>query len=512
MSKLDPGKDKIVGQLQETHSEHEANKNEWRFLMSAYEGTRKLVANGYLYRNERESIKNWERRCKEAAGFDYSKSIVDLFNFYLFKKPVKRDMGPLKSDQQWQMFMADCNLYGDSFDDFLTEQGRYASTLGHVGILVDFPSKSFDTKKEELDAEVYPYLAAYFPNMILDWEFERDENNRPFLAYLKLLDDDGQYRLWWPDKWEIWEFPEDAGTLPPTAPKNAQSLKDVKANLKAKLVDDGDYDLGEIPFVWLENIKTKTRPIGMSDIHEVARLDVSILRNLSQGEEIISFTAFPMMIKPMREIQPDGNPAVVQEDIVGEQAILEFNPEHPESKPSWLQSEAREPIDAILDWVARKIEEIYRVVNAGGMASTEISKEAKSGTALKAEFQLLNASLVRKAKNLEKAEHQIVYYWLGWEKKPEVLEKVSIQRERSYDVDDLASDLENALTSSIIVKSKKFNEEIQKQIVRQMLPAAENEVIKEIDDQIEEAVEFEPLPEEGDFDDEGQEDRDIQEG
>jgi hypothetical protein len=136
-------------------------------------------------------------------------------------------------------------------------------------------------------------------------------------------------------------------------------------------------------------------------------------------------------------------------------------------------------------------------VNAGGMASTEISTQAKSGVALKAEFQLLNASLVRKAKNLEKAERQIIDYWLQWEKQPEKIENISIQRERTYDVEDLASDLENILTASIIVKSKKFNDEMQKQIVRQMLPAAENEMIKDIDIEIEEA-DIVTLPPEGD--------------
>lgn len=486
MAKVNPGDKLLVEDLQEVHEEYTENKNEWKFLMSAYEGTRKLVKNGYLYKNERESQKNYERRMKEAAGFDYTKSIVDLFNYYLFKKPVHRDMAKLKNDKSWIAFEKDCNLYGDSFDDLLTEQGRYASILGHIGILIDKPRVKTESKAEDLDKGIYPYLAAYFPNNILDWEYERDENNRPYLSYLKLLDDDGQYRLWWPGKWEIWEIPDEAyGDI------NSQTPTIVKSNLAANKIDEGDYPLEEIPLVWLQNIKTKTRPIGMSDVHEVARLDVSILRNVSQGEEVISYTAFPMLMKPMREIKPDGNPASTQEDVVSEQAVLEFDPEHPESKPEWLGSQSREPIDAILAWIAKKVEEIYRAVNAGGMASTEISTSAKSGVALKAEFQLLNSALVRKAKNLEKAERDIVYYWLMWENKLEMKEDITIQRERTYDVEDLASDLENALTAGIIVKSKRFNIEVQKQTARQVLPAAEPETIKEIDDEIEESAEQE---------------------
>ena len=495
MGKIEPGSDLIVGDLQEVHPNYEANVDEWRFLMAAYEGTRRLVDAGYLYRNERESNSNWERRCREAVGFDYTKSIVDLFNFYLFKKPVKRDMAGLKTDKSWANFYKDCNLYGDSFDDFLTEQGRYASIEGFVGILVDRPSVQYENKAEELAAGIYAYVAAYFPTRILDWEYERDKNNRPYLSYLKLLDDDGQYRLWWPGLWERWELPEDAVIQ---APGNSGDV--IKNNLAAVLVEKGEYGLSSIPFVWLQNLKTRVRPIGMSDVHEVARLDVSILRNLSQGEEVISYTAFPMMLKPMREIKPDGNAAAVQNDDVGAQAILEYDPEHPESKPEWLGSASREPIDAILEWISRKVEEIYRVVNAGGMASTEISTDAKSGSALKVEFQLLNSALVRKAKNLEKAERDIIHYWLAWEKQEKLETKITIQRERSYDIEDLAGDLENVLTASIIVKSKKFNDEMQKKVVRQMMPAAENEALREIDEEIESVVEEEPLPDENDED------------
>ena len=100
--KLEPGSDLTVADLKETHELYDSNVQEWKFLIASYEGTKELVLQGYLERNERESSANWKRRKEEAAGFDYSKSIVDLFNFYLFKKPVKRDLGKLKQDKQWQ--------------------------------------------------------------------------------------------------------------------------------------------------------------------------------------------------------------------------------------------------------------------------------------------------------------------------------------------------------------------------------------------------------------------------
>lgn len=466
-----------AGDLKETHELHTFYLPEWIFLLASYEGSKELVRRGYLEKHERESQDNYDRRIKEAYGFSYSKSIVDLFNFYLFKKPVKRDMAALKNDTLWQSFEDDCNLYGDAWDDFLTEAGRWAGVEGVVGVLVDKASRTFETRKEQVDEDVYPYVAMYFPQAILDWEWERDENNRPFLSYLKLWDEDKKYRLWWPDSWEIWEIPDEDDEGESSGEKAAAKIN----AREAELIAEGENPLGEIPFVWLQNLRGKTRPIGISDIHDVARIDVSILRNLSHGEEIISYAAFPMMRKPKQEAIP-GHQQVADEDLAGVQAILEFDPEHPDAKPDWLDASVKEPIDAVLSWIERKVMEIYRAVNAGGMASTEISTTAKSGAALKAEFQLLNSMLVRKAISLEKAERKIIDYWAAWENVD--TGEVSVERERTYDVEDLATDLENILTASIIVKSELFNKQLQKQVTRKMLPAADIDMMKDIDEEI----------------------------
>lgn len=464
----------VVKDLLETHDLYDENIANWKFLMASYEGTRQLIKLGYLERHERESLKNYERRVREAYGFGYSRSIVDLFNFYLFKKPVMRDMGKVVDDSLWIQFAKDCDLAGTDLDDFFTEQDKYAAIYGSVGIFVDRIGKTFENKEDQKKAGVYPYLSAYFPPAVLDWEFSRDEYNRPVLSYLKLVDDDGQYLLWWRDEFKVFVLPKESGTNEGWKQSGVDK------------VTDGENPLGLIPFVWIFNMKSKIKPIGISDIEEVARIDKSIMRNLSDGEEIITYASFPMMRKPMKEVVPSGVKTSQTTDDVGARAIIEFDPEHPESKPDWLLSEVAAPVDAISKWILNKVAEIYRATNAGGMASMEISTAPKSGVALQAEFQLLNASLVRKAKNLESAERQIIYYWLLWEKQEALFEDISLERARTYDVENLASDLENALTATMVVMSDKFSKAIQRQIVRQMLPAATEEQIKEIDKEIDE--------------------------
>lgn len=463
-----------VGELLETHQLYDDNIANWNFLMASYEGTRQLLRLGYLKRHERESLENYERRLAEAYGFNYSRSIIDLFNFYLFKKPVKRDVSILAKDKLWNDFVEDCDLDNSLLDDFFVEAHKYASIYGSVGILVDSPEASFETKADQKEKGVYPYLSIYFPPAILDWDIDRDEYNRPYLSYLKLLDDRERYLLWWQDKFEVWVLPDpdDAGKI------------DVQTDAIRTIQKDNT--IGVIPFTWLYNIKPRIKPIGMSDVEEVSRIDLSIMRNLSDGEEIITYASFPMMRKPMKEARPDGPLAAQGVDDVGITAVLEFDPEHPESKPDWLEAQVAGPLGAITTWIMNKVAEIYRSTNAGGMAAMEVSTAVKSGAALQAEFQLLNSALVRKAKSLESVEKQIIYYFLLWEDREEIYKDISVERARTYDVENLAADLENAMTAKLLVMSKKFKAAIQKLIARQMLPSFSDEQMKEIDDEIDE--------------------------
>lgn len=455
--------DETKDSLQEKHPKYTQHIEEWNFLLACYNGAEAMRQAGLLYQNERESNTNHARRQKELYTFNYSKSVIDLFNFYQFKSPIRRQLGALGNLQDWVDFDKDCNRDGDNFDNFMMEQSKTADILGHVGILVDRPKGEFITAADA--AGRWPYVCPYMPQNILDWEFERDDSGRRILVYLKLLDDDGQYRIWYEDHWEVWS-----------------TGKDESGTEKAKMVDAGINPLGEIPFVWLYCDKSSEREIGKSDIADIAKIDASIMRNLSQAEEIINYAAFPMMRKPFREPGQEG-------DDVGVTAVLGFDPDRPESKPDWLSSECAGPLAAIVDFIMKKIEEIYRASNAGGLAATEIQGQAKSGVALKTEFQLLNGKLIKKSENVVKAERWIIYFWCAWIGQPQLWEDVKVERPRTFEIEDLATDLNNVLTAKSIVISKTFDSEMQKMVVRMMLQTADDETIAEIDEEIEEGIE-----------------------
>lgn len=472
-----------VRDLLKRNPKYIANHKEWKMLLAVYEGIKQIIASGYITQHEREPDLSYKRRMEELYGFGYSKSVVDIFHFYLFKREPKRELKRLKSDELWKMFFENADLYGNGFDTTMMFVSLYAAVEGHMGILVDKPNTEELNRKQQIDNKVYPYIAIYFPNAILDWEEGKDKYSKPILKMVKLLDDNGQYRIWWEDGWEVWELPKNE--------KGEWDESNEEAD--AVFIKSGTNHIGVIPFIWHYNQRSKDTAVGVSDISEIARIDLSIIRNLSQTEEVVNYAAFPMMLKPKKAADPKKVSVSQAEDEVSVKAIQEFDPEFPDSAPKWMETEVADPIKAILEFIEKKIGEIYRSSNAGGMASTEISTQAKSGVALKTEFQLLNSKLVSKAINLEKTERKIVELWLMWENKVNLLDDIKLNRERAFDIENLASDLENAVVAKTVVVSETFLQLLQKNIARQVLPTASEDDMAKIDGEIEKSVKAESI-------------------
>lgn len=483
-----------VADLIATHPDYDDYVEEWRMMLAVYEGIKWIKYYGYIKQHERELDDTYQRRMEELYGFGYSRSIIDIFHYYLFKKDPKRTLGDLQNDELWQEFEKNANLYGDSFNEVIMDATLYASIEGHVGLLIDMPflPNGLKNLKEQKDKKIYPYISRYFPNCILDWEWGHDEYGRPVLEYVKLCDDDDQYRLIFRDHWEIWEMPDEYTDGTTIGSISKDDVKKSMASSDAKFIAAGINPLAEVPFVWHYNTKTKLKGIGRSDITEVARIDLSIIRNLSQSEEIINYAAFPMMLKPSKSADPRAGTTPQGEDVVAPDAVQEFDPEYPEAKPQWMKTEVAQPLAAIVNFILAKIAEIYRSTNTGGMAATEISTQAKSGAALTSEFKLLNSRLVTKAILVEKTENKITELWLKWMALWEKYKnEVSTQRERTFDVEDLAQDLENAILADSFVISKTFKALSQKKAARKTLPGASEQDLIDIDNEIEENVEAE---------------------
>ena len=431
----------------------------WSKYLHAYEGYNELKTMGYFPRHERESSDNHTYRLKNGYGPNYSAAVINVFDYYIRQSNRSRNFAGQSDDSLFGLFLENVDYYGTDYQTFFDANRKSASILGAIGILIDCPKTSTHNIQESVDKKIYPYLSSYDMLHILDWKYERNEDGRPDLTYLKLLDENGVYRIWTKTQWAEFEIATENG------------------NQVVKRLGTDKNKLGEIPFATLKNGISKDL-IATSDLKDVVDIDISIYRNVMAIEEIIDLAAFPMMRKPMK--RRGGN---VEEDRTGVSAVLEFDPTFPDGKPDWLQSEAKDPIDAIQEYMAWKITEIYRISMLSEASTSK--KSAESGYALQIRRDLLQSALTTKSKMQVECEKTCVRFWLKWLGREKEFADMSWQLAHNYSVDMIKTTLESAIMANSVVKSTKFSQELQKKLARQVLGSEMAEkTLFEIDEEI----------------------------
>jgi len=462
-------------ELEKKHPIHVDNEEAWNFYRLAYDGGRPFISEA-LVQHPLESQKNWRTRIKEGICFNYSAAIVDLFSFYLTERPPVRHMSGVEKDTQWKMFEKDADLSGTDLDTFLNNSQKISSVYGSSGVLVNKAAKG-KTRAEEIKRGIYPYCSLYTLSNVYDWEWEKNpESNRPELSYLKLKEADSDtFTIWTRDVWEVWRL---------MTTEEAHRMREWKSS--ATIISRGTNPLGEIPFVWLPNIKNIYTPyLGISDIREISYITASIIRNLSHGEEVIKFAGFPMLRLPM--LKEGEEPAG---ENVGVRAVQEFPPDNPQAKPDWMEAAIAEPIDAVLRWIDRKTDETYRVAHLSGVhGQRKSNNEVASGLALRYEFQQLNSVLIQKNANLLEAEQNIIRLWLKWQNNEEMYDDVKITRSPHFSIDDLSMSLDSIIKTMAQVESKTFKEKAQKHMTKMVLPDLTDTDYEQIEKEIQDTVE-----------------------
>ena len=81
-------------------------------------------------------------------------------------------------------------------------------------MILDKPKVTTNTRAEELEQDIRPYLSIVTPENVLDWNFERQLNGKYELNYLKIREEvdkqGGTYmRLWYPDRIDTVYMPKE---------------------------------------------------------------------------------------------------------------------------------------------------------------------------------------------------------------------------------------------------------------------------------------------------------------
>ena len=441
----------------ELHKDYQETVNNWQYYVRSYNGGYDYTLGQYLNRYNLELDNEFNQRLANTPCDNHCKNIIQIYSSFLFRVKASRDFGNMQDEPSLESFLKDADLEGNSFTTVMKQAQNYASIYGHCFLILDKPPIQTNTKAEELDQDIRPYVSMVTPENVLDWNFQRQINGKYELNYLKIREEvdksGGSYmRLWFPDRVDT-IYVEDIGTEP-------------------TLIDTATNQIGKIPAVILYNAKSHKRGIGQSDLVDIADLQKAIYNEYSEIEQLIRLTNHPSLVKT------NGVNA-----SAGAGAVIEMPDEmEPNLKPYLLQPSGQN-LSAIMDSITKKVESINRIAHTGAVRTTR--QQVSSGIALQTEFELLNARLSEKADNLQLAEEQLFKLYAEFQN---TTFDGEINYPDSFNIRDYASDLVYfQQAKSMNIGSPTFSKEVDKEIARAVVD--DDEKLSQIFDEIDSKAE-----------------------
>ena len=436
----------------ETHKDYSETINNWEYYIRSYNGGYDYMVGQYLSRYNLELDNEFNQRLANTPCDNHCRNIIQIYSSFLFRVRPSRDFGSMEDETSLESFLKDADLDGNNLNSVIKHAQNYASIYGHCFMILDKPNIQTETKAEELEQDIRPYVSIITPENVLDWNFERQPNGKYELNYLKIREEvdrgNGQYlRMWYPDRIDTVYMPDRE---------------------EPRLIDTVPNMIGKIPAVILYNSKSHKRGIGQSDLTDIADLQKAIYNEYSEMEQLIRLTNHPSLVKT-----PSVNASA------GAGAVIEMPDEmEPNLKPYLLQPSGSS-LTSIMDSINNKVESINRIAHTGAVRTTKTN--IASGVALQTEFELLNARLSEKADNLQLAEEQLFKLYAMFQN---VEFDGEINYPDSFNIRDYATDLMFYQQAKAVgVQSPTLSKEIDKEIARAVVDDDEklNTIFDEID-------------------------------
>ncbi len=436
--------------MENRHNNYDLMIPKWNFYLSSYLGVYKYRSSGFLHEYSLELDLEYQNRINYTPIDNHCRNIISIYSSFLFRVPPTRDYGTLNNDPSLESFLSDADLDGQNFNAFMKNAQTYAGVYGNVWLFVDKPESNAQTRAEELNQDIRPYLTMVTPDNVMDWHYVRAASGRYVLDYLKVREEvtsDGAYfRIWTPNDISYVFVPERG---------------------KIKVIEVKPNQLGTIPAICLYNKRSPRQGVGISDLTDVALLQQSIYNELSEMEQLIRLSNHPSLVKTQGVEASAGAGAIVNMPDDLESGL----------KPYLLQPSGSN-LSEIRSSIEQKIEMIDRATHMSGVRQTK--SQIQSGIALQTEFENLNSTLSEKADLLENAEEHIWSLFAKWQGK---VFDGEVDYPDSFNLRDYASDLQYLQQAKASgVRSSTFQKEIDKQIVDAVID--DDAVIKTINDEI----------------------------
>ena len=441
------------------HNKHDLwhqNISNWEFYIRSYLGGNDYKNGYYLHRYILETPEEYDARIRHTPVDNHCKNVVQIYTSFLWRVPPTRDYGDLDGDPQLLSFIEDADLDGRNFNTVMREVQMNASIYGNCWVVIDKPQSNAKTRAEELAQDIRPYVSIYTPENIVNWNYKRSASGRFYLDLLVVIEDVNSQRA------IIKVFTEES-----ILTYEFEDYTEEYTDKEPKLIEEVPNAIGKIPAVNVYNLRGAKRPIGISDLADVAYLQQSIYNDYSEKEQLIRLANHPSLVK---------TPNV--EASAGAGSIIEMPEDLDSNLKPYLIQPSSQSLDGIMNNINMKVEAINRITHMGAVRATQ--DRVQSGIALQTEFQLLNARLSEKADYLQNAEEQIWKLFAEWQN--QTFDGEIIYPD-SFNLRDYASDLQFLQAAKASgVPSDSFVKEVDKQIARAVVD--DDEKISTIDDEI----------------------------
>lgn len=470
--------------LTRTHPNYSKYSKLWQFYSESYVGGEDYFST-HLIQYYKEGDASYQNRLQRAYRENYSKSVIDTINSYLFKEQATRHLG----DERLEKFFTNVDGHGKDINQFMKSASVMSSILGRVYVVTDktrLPEdKITGTKRDDLEASCYCYLVS--PACVKDIAF--DEFGRVKWAIIEetYRDDDdpdtssGDVEI----RTRVWK-------------KNGWVLYGENGNE----VDKGTYKFDYPPITYIDTGEKLDIYNGTSVISDIAYMDKAIFNNLSRLDNIISDQTFSQLIFPIE--------GLIVEEILRDKDLKDkylklaignvlFYSAQTDAKPEYISPDASQA-EVILMTIKHQIRQVYASI--GLQPPDTESTDYKSGVSKQYDFDKLNKLLASKADNIELAERQILENFNKW---METSFEATINYPDEFDIRSLADEIILGQELMLLDISETFNKIIQKNITMKALPKEGKDTIEKIIKEIE-AKKEPSLEDQMDFDGENPKD------
>lgn len=445
--------DNAVAKFLSGNTTYSSYDDQWQYLYESYLGGEEYRNAQHLVRYSLENSSEYGQRLRNAVLQNHCASVISVYTSFLFKNPPDRNWENFEGMPEIEAFIKDADKDGRSFNNFMKDCSTYASVFGHVWVVVSKPNVGAETRAQEIEMGVRPYVSMLTPLVVLDWNYARAEDGHYHLVYFKYIEDingsETCVKEWYPEVIKTTVVNQESGVV-----------------VEAYEEENG---LGHLPIVCVYNKRSLMRGVGISDIADIADSQKMIYNLVNEIDQSVRLDGHPSLVKTENTLAGAGAGSIIQ---MGDDL-------DPGLKPYMLETSGAN-VDSILKSIESLVESIDKQANIGAVRTT--AARNMSGVAMETEFSLLNARLAEKGTQLELAEEQILkhfghYYDIGWEGATRYPESFNI-RNRQGDLDMLLK------AGTAPITSPEYKREIARQIARLLVDEDDEDTFLKIVDEI----------------------------